>query len=61
MATTKAMVATMDRTMEAMAMATARAIMITLGMTIRATTTKIMDMDKAMMSTMVSQHTIYLC
>lgn len=46
--------ATMDRTMEATAMATARAIMITLGMTIQATTTQIMDMDKAMMITMVS-------
>lgn len=48
------MVATTDRTMEAMAMATARAIMITLGMTTQATTTKIMDMDKAMMIIMVN-------
>lgn len=52
--TTRAMAATTDRTMEAMAMATARAIMITLAMTIQDTTIKIMDMDKAMMSTMVS-------
>lgn len=53
-ATTKAMAVTMDRTMEAMAMATARAIMTTPGTIIQAITTRIMDMDKAMMIIMVS-------
>lgn len=53
-ATTRVMVVTMDRTTEAMAMATARAIMTTLGMIIQATTTRIMDTDKAMMIIMVS-------
>lgn len=60
-ATIKAMVATMDRIMEVMEMATARVIMITLGMTIQATTTKIMAMDKAMMITMVSHKILYPC
>lgn len=53
--------ATTDRTMAAMAMATVRAIVITLGMTTRATTTKIMDMDKAMMIIMVSKSITHLC
>lgn len=56
--TTKAMVATMGRTMGVTATDTTRAIMITLGMTIRATITKIMDMDKVMMNTMVSLSTL---
>lgn len=56
-AITKAMAVTMDRTMEGTVMATARAITTTLGMTIQATTTRIMDMDKAMMITVVNLST----
>lgn len=56
-AITKAMAVTMDRIMEGTVMATARAITTTLGMTIQATTTRIMDMDKAMMITVVNLST----
>lgn len=53
-ATIKDTTTTTARTTEAMGTDTTRAIMATLVMTILDTTIQIMDMDKAMMNTMVS-------
>lgn len=53
-ATTKVITATMGRTMEVTVMDTTRDIMDMLGMTIQATTIRIMDMVKDTTSTMVN-------